>query len=1264
MTSRRWAAQALGCALSFSACSLSLDVPEGAEVSCVTTADCPEGFVCSSGLSRCIVSDGEDVPPAITGTPLVEPAAVRPGGRFTVTFTVSELLAVAPVVRLGDTVLSNVASAPPSFSFTGEVAADANDGAFTLFAELVDIAGNTTPPLAVGTVMIDGTAARLIVGEVSPTLAGPNQLVAIELTANEPILPPTAEILWFDGTRAPVVAESSGDPASYAFSYIATALDASGPVRVLVRMVDVAGNTSEDVIEGLILDSTPPAVESAELSLVPPAGIVLPTASRATTGTTVRVAFVLDEAVVDDPVLSSDVDIDLARISADGALTRIYEGVIQSAAAAGPHAIQALVRDLVGNVATLEVATVVVDNVAPTAVDVDTGDLVVYERHPWGTIADGPARLAVRVAAAAYAVDALDNDEAPFSAHGHLLLCSAAAGCGDAATLARAALGPSAVNVELTIDHEETSLWVALLDRAGNVSQPRAVRDVIYTMVSKTDPLHAHRGGSTSDLGPTIFEQHLVDDVGDLLATGDARTLDARADARWTELAGGTPGALYGASLVYDSGADALVLFGGKNDGSTCLGAANGGNCGNTFRLNLATPSTWSMVANTGPGPRMGAAAIYVPTTGTILLHGGRGAGSLSDTWEWNGSAWTQRTTVGPASVHHSLVFDRKRQRVLMVGCTTTVLRAWNDGTSAWDPVATTGGSLPCFAPDFPVYGAAYDEDADQVIAFGNGTEYVIDLTTGVMTSALMPQIAARYQPRMLWDPLRRGVLLHGGVLIAGTGSCEGSGSAHCQNVWLRKGGVWSVLDAELDVPDAPHASRQLGAMAYDDLRYRVYMFGGLIDTQPAFTNVMTEDSTWMLGASTHPAVSATHIMSAAGGGTRAPLGWFINMQPPLEQTPAGYWVDNGDAYGARVAGSTYGWVNTSGVAFDATSRVDLLPGVETPDLRYRTMVRMVATGFPTIGWRIALPDDDYRIAVGVGEGLVNLAIPQCLNLNGAPFIASPLSPAQPNLTAETSVTVSGAPLALSDCTPPASIGTTLNFVHVYPATSIVRRIRVAAQAAGRGYAVDSRRAIVIDALGGAAVPFTPGSYSVGMAGETPNRRFKLLVRNTSTTDAATVNSLCITVNSGTPVCKTPAAQVAVSRRWSQVIDLHDAALPEITGLDVSVDITHPNASLLEVTLVADRASHDVIDGSELQILGPFTWETLASNDAAVGSLAPITWDSDVSNGPFPLTRRFQGTDNRLELVVVPRGVSGDDRDVASVEVDRLRSEVTYRLPP
>ncbi|HSI04890.1 MAG TPA: kelch repeat-containing protein, partial [Myxococcota bacterium] len=582
------------------------------------------------------------------------------------------------------------------------------------------------------------------------------------------------------------------------------------PVRVLVHMVDLAGNESDDQIEGLILDTTAPAVESVELGLRPPADIVLPAASRATTGTTVRVAFVLNESVSDDPILSWDVDADLTRISPAGAITRVYEGVIQTPAADGPHAIQALVEDLVGNAATLEVATVVIDNVSPTAVDVDTADLVVYERHPWGTVDDGPVRLAVRVGAAAYAVDGTDNDEGRFTAYGHLLLCQDAARCGGASTLAVTALGASAEAVELTIDHDETSVWVALLDRAGNVSQPRAVRDVVYTMVSRTHPLHAHRGATTSELGPTIFEQHLVGDADDSLATGDARTLDARADARWTELPGGTPGALYAASLVYDSGADALVLFGGKNDGSTCLGAANGGNCGNTFRLNLSTPSHWSMVASTGPSPRMGAAAVYVPTTGTILLHGGRGAGSLNDTWEWSGTAWTQRTTVGPASVHHSLVFDRLRERVLMVGCTATVLRAWNDGTSTWDPVPTSGGTLPCFAADFPLFGAAYDEDADKVIAFGVGTEYVIDLATGVMTSTAMPQITSRYQPRLLWDPLRRGVLMHGGVLIAGTGSCEGSGSAHCQSVWLRKDGVWSVLDAELDVADAPHASRQL----------------------------------------------------------------------------------------------------------------------------------------------------------------------------------------------------------------------------------------------------------------------------------------------------------------------------------------------------------------------------------------------------------------------------------------------------------------------
>ena len=48
----------------------------------------------------------------------------------------------------------------------------------------------------------------------------------------------------------------------------------------------------------------------------------------------------------------------------------------------------------------------------------------------------------------------------------------------------------------------------------------------------------------------------------------------------------------------------------------------------------------------TVPFPRLAAAMSFDPSQNVTVMFGGRVAnGELADTWEWNGSDWTERTT-------------------------------------------------------------------------------------------------------------------------------------------------------------------------------------------------------------------------------------------------------------------------------------------------------------------------------------------------------------------------------------------------------------------------------------------------------------------------------------------------------------------------------------------------------------------------------------------------------------------------------------------
>ena len=74
------------------ACQVDLSVPEGAQVSCAATAECPDGYVCHA--ERCVPSANLDTTPPDLASPLeVTPAVARAGQELVFDVAVTEPLA-------------------------------------------------------------------------------------------------------------------------------------------------------------------------------------------------------------------------------------------------------------------------------------------------------------------------------------------------------------------------------------------------------------------------------------------------------------------------------------------------------------------------------------------------------------------------------------------------------------------------------------------------------------------------------------------------------------------------------------------------------------------------------------------------------------------------------------------------------------------------------------------------------------------------------------------------------------------------------------------------------------------------------------------------------------------------------------------------------------------------------------------------------------------------------------------------------------------
>ena len=99
----------------------------------------------------------------------------------------------------------------------------------------------------------------------------------------------------------------------------------------------------------------------------------------------------------------------------------------------------------------------------------------------------------------------------------------------------------------------------------------------------------------------------------------------------------------------------------------------------------------------------------------TVLFGGFNGTTALADTWEWDGTTWTQRFLGTFPSLRngHKMVFDSTRQRVLLHGgWESTDLWAWN-GTG-WSSLSQAG-----FRPSGRSWhGVAYDAPRDRLLLF------------------------------------------------------------------------------------------------------------------------------------------------------------------------------------------------------------------------------------------------------------------------------------------------------------------------------------------------------------------------------------------------------------------------------------------------------------------------------------------------------------------------------------------------------------------
>jgi len=166
----------------------------------------------------------------------------------------------------------------------------------------------------------------------------------------------------------------------------------------------------------------------------------------------------------------------------------------------------------------------------------------------------------------------------------------------------------------------------------------------------------------------------------------------------------------------------------------------------------------------------------------TILLFGGgtATAATTSETWLWQADQWRQLRprTSPPAHRNPVLVYDGRRDRVVMFGGEGPLLEVWEWDGVDWSPVPQTG------APPAAVIAGAYHAATKEVIVFDGSVTHRWDGTGWLKVTGIQPPQRTRTTMAYLATSANTGVI----VLFGGR-----STQALLDDTWTFDGTEWRL---------------------------------------------------------------------------------------------------------------------------------------------------------------------------------------------------------------------------------------------------------------------------------------------------------------------------------------------------------------------------------------------------------------------------------------------------------------------------------------
>ncbi len=620
-------------------------------------------------------------------------------------------------------------------------------------------------------------------------------------------------------------AEDGGDPRS---------CEGLRQVFVRGRRSDFLGAVQSATVT---LDTRPPGVARASVEVQPSVGNPVRQAEGAAPGTRIVVSVLFDEAIdaVAGPGMVATNGIDTVAfeiLSTNAAVTTSVDfAATVTDQSSGTYVPRLTLQDLAGNRtvdATFSSPAIVVDADVPTLVVEQ--DAVSYIRTPVGRATDErlDADGFVMPGGVYYGLGPADS----LSPADHL-----------PASVFRFADGSPPIGIQIwsdalgqellrTVRPSDDGRWARLDLRLPNADAPRVYVTGFDEVGNSTDPVlienawfiatsaDAPSGPTPHDVATAAGSARPRSSLKPIaqrndLETPDGTTLLQASTSRWTERAQDEgPPSNASFEMVFDGSRGRLMHFGG---------------------IAAASPwewdgSRWIRTTPVGeqPPPLRFYGMAYDAARGRILVFGGFGAGDQQsgDTWEWDGTQWTNVTPlVGnpPTRAGTRMVYDHHRGRVVMFGgrqsdADETILGdTWEWDGEAWQPIVPSGDG-----PESRLdHALAYDGGRRRVVLFGGrgpgSVEYddtwEFDGVTWVRRSSASSP-GARWRAGMAYDPERQRVVLFGG----------GGDNINQEGTWEWDGTDWTRIT------DTGPTPRNDLAMAYDPTAGGVVIYAGFTE--------------------------------------------------------------------------------------------------------------------------------------------------------------------------------------------------------------------------------------------------------------------------------------------------------------------------------------------------------------------------------------------------------------------------------------------------